>query len=107
MFTTLTAQVSTSTLLRPNEFLRPRSDSKDLSEAINTALEFWLDAKNELGRWLGFARAAQIPLSPGGRGVLTKKESRGVTRLSFLFFLRRPGQRSGAARQTLADETCD
>jgi hypothetical protein len=48
MFTTLTAQVSTSTLLRLIEFLHTRSDSKDVSEAINTALEFWLDAKNEL-----------------------------------------------------------
>lgn len=48
MFTTLTAQVSTSTLLRLIEFLRTRSDSKDVSEALNTALEFWLNAKNEL-----------------------------------------------------------
>ena len=48
MFTTLAAQVSTSTLLRLIEFLRTRSGSKDVSEAINTALEFWLDARNEL-----------------------------------------------------------
>jgi hypothetical protein len=48
MFTTMSAQLSTPTLLRLIEYLRTRSDSKDVSEALNTALEFWLDAKNEL-----------------------------------------------------------
>ena len=48
MFTTVTAQLSTPTLLRLIEHLRTRSESKDVSEAINTALEFWLDAKNEI-----------------------------------------------------------
>jgi hypothetical protein len=48
MFTTMTAQLSTPTLLRLIEYLRTRSGSKDVSEALNTALEFWLDAQNEL-----------------------------------------------------------
>ena len=48
MFTTLTAQLSTPTLLRLIEYLRTHSGSQDVSEALNTALEFWLDAKNEL-----------------------------------------------------------
>ncbi len=48
MFTTMTAQLSTPTLLRLIEYLRTRSGSKDVSEALNTALEFWLDARNEL-----------------------------------------------------------
>ena len=50
MFTTVTAQLSTPTLLRLIEYLRTRSESKDVSEALNTALEFWLDAQNELPR---------------------------------------------------------
>lgn len=48
MFTTMSAQLSTHTLLRLIEYLRTRSGSKDVSEALNAALEFWLDAKNEL-----------------------------------------------------------
>jgi hypothetical protein len=48
MFTTVAAQLSTHTLLRLIEYLRTRSDSHDVSEALNIALEFWLDAKNEL-----------------------------------------------------------
>ena len=48
MFTTLAAQLSTPTLLRLIEYLRTHSGSQDVSEALNTALEFWLDAKNEL-----------------------------------------------------------
>ncbi|HEX8405704.1 MAG TPA: hypothetical protein VF670_13875 [Duganella sp.] len=48
MFTTMSAQLSTPTLLRLIEHLRMRSESKDISEALNTALEFWLDAQNEL-----------------------------------------------------------
>jgi hypothetical protein len=43
----MTVQRSTPTLLRLIEYLRMRSGSKDVSEALNTALEFWLDAKNE------------------------------------------------------------
>lgn len=48
MFTTVTAQLSTPTLLRLIEYLRTRSGSKDVSEALDTALAFWLDAKSEL-----------------------------------------------------------
>ncbi|USX27629.1 hypothetical protein NHH73_04810 [Oxalobacteraceae bacterium OTU3CINTB1] len=48
MFTTVAAQLSTPTLLRLIEYLRMRSDSHDVSEALNIALEFWLDSKNEL-----------------------------------------------------------
>lgn len=48
MFTTVAAQLSTPILLRLIEYLRTRSDSHDVSEALNIALEFWLDAKNEL-----------------------------------------------------------
>jgi hypothetical protein len=48
MFTTMSAQLSTPTLLRLIEYLRTRRESNDVSEALNTALEFWLDAKNEL-----------------------------------------------------------
>ena len=48
MFTTVAAQLSTPTLLRLIEYLRTRSDSHDVSEALNIALEFWLDAQNEL-----------------------------------------------------------
>lgn len=48
MFTAVTAQLSTPTLLRLIEYLRTRSGSKDVSEALDTALAFWLDAKSEL-----------------------------------------------------------
>ncbi|HEX7986990.1 MAG TPA: hypothetical protein VF616_26010 [Duganella sp.] len=48
MITTMTAQLSTPTLLRLIDYLQTRSGSKDISEALNTALEFWLDAKREL-----------------------------------------------------------
>ncbi|HWW68831.1 MAG TPA: hypothetical protein VN089_02720 [Duganella sp.] len=48
MFTTVTAQLSTPTLLRLIDYLQTRSGSNDISEALNTALEFWLDAKNEV-----------------------------------------------------------
>ena len=48
MFTTMSAQLSTHTLLRLIEYLRAHGESKDVSEALNTSLEFWLDAKNEL-----------------------------------------------------------
>ena len=40
----MTAQLSTPTLLRLIEYLRTRSGSNGVSEALNTALEFWLDA---------------------------------------------------------------
>jgi hypothetical protein len=48
MFTTVTAQLSTTSLLRLIEHLRQRGGAQDVSEALNTALDFWLDANNGL-----------------------------------------------------------
>jgi hypothetical protein len=48
MFTTVTAQLSTDTLLRLIAQLRTRGGSQDVSEALNSALECWLDANNGL-----------------------------------------------------------
>ena len=48
MFTTVTSQLSTITLRRLIDHLSSRHQSHDISEAINTALEFWLDAQSQL-----------------------------------------------------------
>jgi hypothetical protein len=48
MFTTTSVQLSTDTLLRLIERLRRDGGTQDLSEAMNAALEFWLDAKTSL-----------------------------------------------------------
>jgi hypothetical protein len=48
MFTTMSVQLSTDTLLRLVERLRRDGGVQDLSEAMNAALEFWLDAKKAL-----------------------------------------------------------
>lgn len=48
MFTTVTSQLSTTTLRRLIDHLSSRQQSHDISEAINTALEFWLDAQTQL-----------------------------------------------------------
>jgi hypothetical protein len=48
MFTTLSVQLSPTSLLRLVELQRLEGGAHDLSEAINTALEFWLDAKAAL-----------------------------------------------------------
>lgn len=46
MFTTVSTQLSTTTLLRLIDYQRGLGGSQDISEAINASLEFWLDAKN-------------------------------------------------------------
>lgn len=48
MFTTVSVQLSPTSLLRLVEQQRLEGGAHDLSEAINTALEFWLDAKAAL-----------------------------------------------------------
>lgn len=48
MFTTMSVQLPPHTLLRLVEQLRREGGVQDLSEAINKALEFWLDAKTSL-----------------------------------------------------------
>lgn len=80
MFTTVTAQLSTPTLLRLTEHLQAHSESKDVTQALNMALEFWLDAKNELPPSADPA---------GSRGAYRQKKETG--RIPSLFFLRRPG----------------
>ena len=48
MFTTVSSQLSTITLRRLIDHLSSRRQNHDISEAINTALEFWLDAQSQL-----------------------------------------------------------
>lgn len=48
MFTTVSAQLSTVTLRRLIDHLSLRGVSHDISESVNTALEFWLDAQSQL-----------------------------------------------------------
>jgi hypothetical protein len=48
MFTTVSVQLSPTSLLRLIEWQRREGGVQDVSEAINAALEFWLDAKTAL-----------------------------------------------------------
>lgn len=48
MFTTMSVQLPPHTLLRLVEQLRRAGGVQDISEAIATAIEFWLDAKTAL-----------------------------------------------------------
>ena len=47
MFTTVTLQLTPSTLLRLVEQLNRGAEPQDMSETIATAIEFWLDAQNQ------------------------------------------------------------
>lgn len=48
MFTTVTVQLPPASLLRLVEWQRREGGAHDLSEALNSALDFWLDAKTAL-----------------------------------------------------------
>lgn len=48
MFTTLNVQLSPTSLLRLVEWQRREGGTHDLSETLNAALDFWLDAKTAL-----------------------------------------------------------
>jgi hypothetical protein len=48
MFTTVSVQLSPTSLLRLVEWQRREGGAHDLSETINSALDFWLDAKTAL-----------------------------------------------------------
>ena len=48
MFTTVSVQLSPTSLLRLIEWQRREGGAQDVSEAINAALDFWLDAKTAL-----------------------------------------------------------
>lgn len=48
MFTTVSVQLSPTTLLRLVEWQRREGGTHDLSETLNAALDFWLDAKTAL-----------------------------------------------------------
>lgn len=48
MFTTVSSQLATTTLRRLIDHLSSHGRNGDVSEAINTALEFWLDAQSQL-----------------------------------------------------------
>ena len=45
MFTTVSVQLSLTSLLRLVEWQRREGGAHDLSETLNAALDFWLDAK--------------------------------------------------------------
>lgn len=47
MFTTVSSQVHTNTLLRLINYLQAHAGDGDVSAAINTAVEFWLDAHDD------------------------------------------------------------
>ena len=47
MFTTMTVQLPTHTLLRLVEQLKSRGGSQDLSEAVSNAIQLWLDAPSK------------------------------------------------------------
>ncbi|MYM40483.1 hypothetical protein [Duganella qianjiadongensis] len=63
MFTTVIAQLSPDTLLRVIQQLQREGQSPDVSAAINTALEFWLQEK---------LRLASEPAAAGQRGYQWK-----------------------------------
>lgn len=48
MFTTVSVQLSPTSLLRLVEWQRREGGAHDLSETLNAALDFWLDAKTAL-----------------------------------------------------------
>ncbi len=48
MFTTVSSQLATTTLRRLIDHLSSHGRNGDVSEAINSALEFWLDAQNQI-----------------------------------------------------------
>lgn len=56
MFTTVIAQLAPDTLLRVLQHLQREGQPESLSTAINTALEFWLDARLELASQTPAAR---------------------------------------------------
>jgi hypothetical protein len=61
MFTTLSVQLPTDTLLRLVGRLKSRGGSQDMSEAITAAVESWLDGYLAVTCWPLIKNGRQLP----------------------------------------------